>query len=809
MLAGRPGDLNWLAAGLLAGLLALSVSAWSQEVSGALPLIPGENAPDLRRHVWVHEDVAGDQTIDDLRSFESRFEHVDRQIQNPGFSTSVIWIRIPVRNPTEKPGVWILALDRVALETGAIYLRTQSGVQVLLDNTRGSFKQSYESFQTLAARFEMAGGEEGTLYIRYRGANWSGLEPTLRSEAAFESNRQFHNVIFLLLLGGVMSLVLYGSISFIFLGRQIFLLYAVAQVSLFLFYAHMAGFTTVFLWPDNPQAGRVVAPIVNTVFVVAMAQFARQFFETFKDAPVVDGALRIVIATGLLCILLMPADYLLPWFPRTLPVNAAYLVTFACWLILPYIAIRAVRTTQPEAWPLAIAWVSMSIFMIGLQLLWAGISGTMPLGKNSYGVMVYWEALFQALAIALRIRRLRGEALESQRQLGESLKAQLVESRRSMRLAEERSWALDDLAEKGRLLLAAGHDTRQMLAALRNYASGIRRGGLTDSTGQLEAKRVTEVSDAIDELADRLNDVLTTAVEGSRSGGISDSALALDRVSVAGVLHPLELIHGQTARAKGLRLRIRATDRSVVTDSVLLLRILSNLLGNAVKFTDQGGILVVVRPWGKGTRFQVFDTGPGVDEKMLSTFAAGGRMPRGDSSVEGVGAGLGISRQLARRLGGSLVVRSVPGHGSCFELRLPAVTPLAEITRNSARVLLLDKDGLQTRQVCAVAEDAGIVIRAFRTVRSLAADVRQHGPWEILLVDQSFVDDAGLREELDTLLSSVGGGRFTVLSYDRSAEARGRYSEKTDLIIYRPVTKEVLAGFTVSGRSVEVGDGYA
>ncbi|MDZ7669848.1 MAG: hypothetical protein U5Q16_10640 [Gammaproteobacteria bacterium] len=104
-----------------------------------------------------------------------------------------------------------------------------------------------------------------------------------------------------------------------------------------------------------------------------------------------------------------------------------------------------------------------------------GVVDTVPLNQHLYGAFVYFEAVFLALGIALRIRRMRIQRIDAERRLNRSLAGELEATQRAVRLAEEREWALGDLAEKGRLILAAGHDTRQMISSLRHYALGLQR----------------------------------------------------------------------------------------------------------------------------------------------------------------------------------------------------------------------------------------------------------------------------------------------------------------------------------------------
>jgi two-component system sensor histidine kinase/response regulator len=107
-------------------------------------------------------------------------------------------------------------------------------------------------------------------------------------------------------------------------------------------------------------------------------------------------------------------------------------------------------------------------------------------------------------------------------------------------------------------------------------------------------------------------------------------------------------------------------------DEGRLRQVLINLLGNAVKFTDQGGIALRAR-WSNGTaEFEVEDTGQGMNEGELGhLFQAFVQTQSGRAATEGTGLGLAISRNFVRLMGGDITVKSEPGHGSTFRVVVP------------------------------------------------------------------------------------------------------------------------------------------
>ena len=110
-------------------------------------------------------------------------------------------------------------------------------------------------------------------------------------------------------------------------------------------------------------------------------------------------------------------------------------------------------------------------------------------------------------------------------------------------------------------------------------------------------------------------------------------------------------------------------------DRERIARVLSNLCGNALKFTPQGGEISVAarRDSGGFVRFSVSDTGPGVPpEQVPRLFEKNWQARRG--GAEGLGLGLYIARSLVEAHGGRIWVESTPGHGSTFTFRVPGVS---------------------------------------------------------------------------------------------------------------------------------------
>jgi len=235
------------------------------------------------------------------------------------------------------------------------------------------------------------------------------------------------------------------------------------------------------------------------------------------------------------------------------------------------------------------------------------------------------------------------------------------------RLAEEAN------ATKTRFVAAASHDLLQPLNAARLFASALEERS-TDSDVIEIAGRIDSSMRAAEEVLDDMLDIARIE-SGTMRSEIADFALA-------DVFEALERQFAAVAQRRGLRLRITRPACHVRSDRVLLRRVLQNLISNALRYTQRGGVLVACRRRGTRVLIEVWDTGPGIPEQhQRAIFDEFHRLDRTSPWGEhGLGLGLSICDRIARLLGLQLELRSEPGRGTVFRVRVPvASAPVATL----------------------------------------------------------------------------------------------------------------------------------
>jgi signal transduction histidine kinase len=233
------------------------------------------------------------------------------------------------------------------------------------------------------------------------------------------------------------------------------------------------------------------------------------------------------------------------------------------------------------------------------------------------------------------------------------------------RLRSELDQARTAVAAKNRALAAAGHDLMQPVQSIVLCLDRMRR-RVTEGRDREQVDRALREAEWLGSALERLN-----TMSRLDHGAITPN---LAVVPIAEMLIDVAATYEGAAEAKRLALRVVPSRLTIRSDRDLLLTILQNFVGNAVKYTAKGGVLVGCRRRGGRVWIEVHDTGIGIPAHQIdAAFEAYRRL---STDGEGLGLGLSIVRHLADLLGHRVAIRSRPGKGSCFAIEVA----LAEMT---------------------------------------------------------------------------------------------------------------------------------
>ncbi|RZJ26024.1 MAG: response regulator, partial [Brevundimonas sp.] len=324
----------------------------------------------------------------------------------------------------------------------------------------------------------------------------------------------------------------------------------------------------------------------------------------------------------------------------------------------------------------------------------------------------------------------------------------ITELKRDTRaLAEARDAAQAANSAKSQFLANMSHEIRTPLNGVIGVAQALAN---TDLSAQ-QAEMLELIQSSSRTLQVLLSDILDLARVESGRLELTEEAFDLGRA-----VRESAQLYETSAREKGLQFFVEidpAVDRWIAGDVVRLKQILTNLVSNSVKFTDQGFVCLTAMPGpvraGQPTlRFAIDDTGIGFDSDTRNRLFS--RFEQADGGITrkfgGSGLGLSISRQLAEMMGGELDCESEPGGGSCFSLTIPmrpAEAPAAKVTENSAlaagddrrlRVLLADDHPVNRKVVEMILSQAEIDLTAVEDGAQALSALRD-GDYDLILMD--------------------------------------------------------------------------
>lgn len=275
--------------------------------------------------------------------------------------------------------------------------------------------------------------------------------------------------------------------------------------------------------------------------------------------------------------------------------------------------------------------------------------------------IIYFDARQEMQQRAAAQQQFNEASLLSQQQ--KRLINELIEARSE--LETRRRAAEDEGRRKSEYLAAMSHDFRTPLTSIMGYAEWIKK----DSEGS--GPKAATIIRAAGQLLDLVNNLIDRA--RMDAGGISIHPTVTDLhvlvADIASLMAPL-------AAEKGLSFGSYIDSESsslVVIDASRLRQILVNIVANAVKFTDQGTVSMVLSQTDGMLRIVISDTGPGIDpadqERVFHAF----QRARASAAIPGAGLGLSNSRHLAELMGGQLNLSSAVGEGTSVTVEVPAV----------------------------------------------------------------------------------------------------------------------------------------
>ncbi len=348
---------------------------------------------------------------------------------------------------------------------------------------------------------------------------------------------------------------------------------------------------------------------------------------------------------------------------------------------------------------------------------------------------------------------------------------------------------------KTRFLAAASHDLLQPLNAAKLFVSALTASNLPEAEAQI-ALRVESAFNSVETLLNALLDISKLDAGGGEA--------ALSDFPVARVLEPVGEEFRLIAAARGLKLRVRPSRAIIRSDPHHLRRIVQNLVGNALKYTVEGGVVVGCRRRGRNLRIEVWDSGVGIPpSERRRIFEEFHRIDAANPRHErGMGLGLAIVDRACRLLGHGVEIRSAEGAGSMFAITAPLGAESADDARAQPRAtldysageagmiaMLVEDDPAVRAATMALLERWGVdVLEAGDAEEALAAADQLGMAPDVLLVDYHLGDSETGLDALRRLRERFGAQVPGILITADRSRAVAREAERAHAqLLTKPV----------------------
>jgi len=553
-----------------------------------------------------------------------------------GYTPARIWLKLEVRNDTTNINSWRFFVHANFTQKIAIYKIGPNGVvTTLMDLDEDSpFSARPIDNPQMVAPFELAPGEAATLLVSYYSQGASRLSMSIETPDSIASLSRIAAAKNYAFYGMMLVMIALATVALVALRQPVFAAYIGYLTSILAYIGHSDGTAFQYVWSESPRFNSNASIVAGSGVMIFGALFAITFLQTKRYHPIMHRILLGVIAMVVLVdIVLWPTNPQLLKRLLILMISASVLTFLAAGIV-------AARTRFREVRFYLLAWFASLIpaLMLTARLAF-GIETTIITPYDATRIALAVDALMMGLAIFDSYNHQRQAAMEetvahAQRNLalGQRLASLEQSYAQVSSLAREREESVKDTI----------HDLRQPMHALR---LSLRQ---MFNAGQNNAGDASQVESALgymeklvaERLADHTAAQPNTVAEKPKTE-TSEPGLHAVLKGVSDLFAP-----EAADKALDLRLVLAAPDGKVA--AYPLMRVVSNLVSNAIKYTRQGRVVIALRREGDGHRIEIHDTGPGLSGTIFEqALQRNARLERDLDAADGSGLGLSVVMQIA------------------------------------------------------------------------------------------------------------------------------------------------------------------
>lgn len=612
------------------------------------------------RHVDLMLDPARTMELPDVMGDRaSGFSPITGRVVDVGYTDAMVWLRLNLENEGREAVDWRLHFQENFKQVFHVYIVDAAGVvsHPMAQNADSPFSVRPISYPQIVVPLALGLGDRATVYVRFWTEALTRLPLSIETVESFTAISIANAAKQSIFYGMMIIMIGFAVVAGLVLRHPVLAAYIGYASATLIYIMHVDGFAFQYLWPNLPVLNWHVATIAGGLYGLFGVIFCRIFLSTAKHHPIIDKLLvgMIVVFVGLMIAAQVGDQRIIKRYMLLAVLCAMLLYTLAALL-------AARNRFKPVRFYLAAWLVAVGSGLLMTLRHWFGLDVSEQFQHDTQRAVMIFDAFMLGLAIIDRFNQVRESRQKALRLSLKQAQRNLEMSTRLRNLETRYELALQTTNRHREHMENAIHDIRQPLHALRLAVQG----SVSDANSGTD-RHYREINESFDYIEGLFGDFLNP--EGSRS---SDAQGDLSDIRLGEILGSIHEMFAPDAKAKGLNFTYVPTSVTVPVKPLVMMRIVSNLVSNAIKYTPSGRVLLGVRQRGDGVRIEIHDSGPGLTmEEFQKACGRGERLPSAQTSDAGHGFGLAIVIDLARQPGYRLELLGERGGGTSIGLTVP------------------------------------------------------------------------------------------------------------------------------------------
>lgn len=641
--------------------LGVSSSAIAQQLESLVQLISKEHEVSLSSSISVLHESGAELSVTQARNSLSQFVWHSGGNPNYGFSEHGLWLYTTLSNVTTTDK-WVVSVAFSQLDNVDMYI-LQDG-QVIASSFQGKFGLP-SHYRLPVMKVDLPYAQTVELFVRLQSQHSSLVAPvTIQSADSHEIQNFYDNLLWGLFYGGLIILAIYNLVVYFAL-REASLLAYVGYICTVLVWQFVWGGHANMMFPQGLSHWfDMHTDIIFVLIGIGSGIFTLIFLEAKHTAPKTLPFIKVSITL----LAVMGACSLVNLFPPVWQNASVYVVSMLAISCYTYAGFESYSNQFYAARYFIFAWTILAACaLIGMFSL-VDILPSNIFTTYCFQFGVFFESALFSLALMDKSRhQLELEVQQATNDLRNNI--ELVEEQ-NVRLDIARKAAVAASNVKSQFLANMSHEIRTPLNAILGFSKELQQSNLAAD----KHEQINIINAAADNLMTIVNDVLDVSKIEAGKLHINSHPFSINEL-----LEEMIGIMAKSAHLKELEFvyDIEPLPLKLIGDSFRIRQILNNLLGNALKFTDQGhiGLSASGRVLEHGIfelTIRIEDTGIGISrEDKRKLFTAFSQVDDAlNRSYQGTGLGLVICKELVKLMHGQLTLQSAPGQGSVFNVTI-------------------------------------------------------------------------------------------------------------------------------------------